>query len=429
MGDEARARARRMNAFLTSILVVLVVGSMVFMGYVISLAEFRPYVHPRGSVLLEVVNNTTRLTSEDDEEAGFLDTETTPAELRMKLLAVYLANDVEPELLRPMYGSQVASQDLDGNLTQAMNERRIYTNAECDPDGDGFIDDCDITGGWKFPNQVRGWLDLVDNTAAIARLLYPFRHFVAPGAYRHVVVQTCLQNLDNGTYFAFRGGTMEQEAYFSVPACFHLTSPLPEPVTIRDGDEVTVTLAYKLDGVLQTVPKGDVSLLTGEWTCAVSDADVNAVCVRIPAFTPTARRAISFPTRQDNASAAVAGTGAEEEEDGLSAGEAESERFDRECAVKWRVGMRAERTCIWPPREWRAPEMAILLVVMSVFGVIGVILKSTLEHLWQTGTAPSIGWALHGHSITPAASSALKGKGGPKGKAGGGAKDLTHFRI
>lgn len=56
------------GSYLVILLGALVAGSVSFMGYVVSLAEFRPRETPLASVLLQISNNTTR-----DEDGALAD--------------------------------------------------------------------------------------------------------------------------------------------------------------------------------------------------------------------------------------------------------------------------------------------------------------------------------------------------------------------
>mmetsp|Transcript_6847 Transcript_6847/g.17509 ORF Transcript_6847/g.17509 Transcript_6847/m.17509 type:complete len:474 (-) Transcript_6847:160-1581(-) len=397
------------GSYLVILLAALIAGSVSFMGYVVSLAEFRPLQVPIASALMEILNNTTRT-----DDGTFEDLSTTPVSMRMKLLAAYVANDVEPERRLPVYGEWIAPATPDGNLTLEMHERRIYTNSECDPDGDGLIDDCDITSEWKYPNQVSGWLELADESATIADRLNPYRQYITPGAYRYVVIQTCLENADNVTYLAFRGATMADDFYFRLPRCFHLATPLPEVVEIADGDEVTFSLAYKLDGLMRTFSLDQIAALTEEWTCFVEEGAASGVCITLPAFISTYRRSIRYPvqlgntTTEESVSAtATAGNTA-----------AEAEAFEKECSVKLSLAG-SLRLCLWPSRFWNWVVMLAIVLVMSVLGIISITLKTSLEHLWQTGTAPTIGrWPL-GRGKGSTRKSGSKHAAGNGGQTGG----------
>ena len=81
-----------------------------------------------------------------------------PASLRFKLMAVYLAEDVNATTLQPLYGARrgggvVADTGAgaEGELSSLQRKRRVWTHAACDPDGDGWIHDCDISAGEIHP--------------------------------------------------------------------------------------------------------------------------------------------------------------------------------------------------------------------------------------------------------------------------------------
>ena len=159
-----------------------------------------------------------------------------PASLRVKMMAVYLAEDVNATTLQPLYGARRKGvrpdmgAGVEGVLTQLQAQRRVWTHASCDPDGDGWIHDCDVSAGWKYRWLMRDWVDLALESPDP---FTPQRHEVrvppppvpppaspcpphpapAPpclqvpaGDYRFVVVQICLQNLENASTYAVFGG-------------------------------------------------------------------------------------------------------------------------------------------------------------------------------------------------------------------------------
>ena len=84
-----------------------------------------------------------------------------PESFQMKLIAVYLAEEINITTYAPIYDS---ARIRNGNqrarrrdsaaasfnplrspiITPEMRARRVWTHAQCDPDGDGEIYDCDI---------------------------------------------------------------------------------------------------------------------------------------------------------------------------------------------------------------------------------------------------------------------------------------------
>ena len=84
------------------------------------------------------------------------------ASLRFKLMAVYLAEDVNATTLRPLYGARIpgviadTGADFEGELSDLQRKRRVWTHAQCDPDGDAWIHDCDISAGWKYRWVMKG---------------------------------------------------------------------------------------------------------------------------------------------------------------------------------------------------------------------------------------------------------------------------------
>ena len=67
------------------------------------------------------------------------------ASLRIKLMAVYLAEDINATTLQPLYGARIRGVVPDtgagpeGEISPLQRLRRAWTHAACDPDGDGWI--------------------------------------------------------------------------------------------------------------------------------------------------------------------------------------------------------------------------------------------------------------------------------------------------
>ena len=77
-------------------------------------------------------------------------------------MAVYLAEDINATTLQPLYGARIPGVIADngagaeGQLSTLQRKRRVWTHAACDPDGDGWIHDCDISAGWKYRWLMKG---------------------------------------------------------------------------------------------------------------------------------------------------------------------------------------------------------------------------------------------------------------------------------
>jgi len=226
---------------------------------------------------------------------------------------VYLAEDINITTMEPIYGSSryttaepVTGQALlrprggkvEGLISEAQNARRVWTHPACDIDGDGIISDCDVSARWKYPKVVRTSIDL----SLQPNVVNPSKHRIPAGNYSFVVLQTCLENLDEEPLYSVRGAGMRVDHSWGganvsrgwPSKCFHLTKPFARPLRLEYGDEVVVTLSYSLYGSFRSAPFGDE--LRSDWECftPVDDPD-RRHCARLPAITPSVHRAGDNP--------------------------------------------------------------------------------------------------------------------------------------
>jgi len=231
-----------------------------------------------------------------------------PSSLKMKLLAVYLAEDINITTMEPIYGaSRYTTADpvtgqaplrprggkAEGLISKAQNARRVWTHPACDIDGDGITSDCDISARWKYPKVVSTSIDL----GVQPNMFNPSKHRVPAGNYSYVVLQTCLENLESEPLYSVRGAQMRVDHSWGganvsrgwPSKCFHLTKPFARPLRLEYGDEVIVTLSYSLLGSFRSVPFGDE--LRSDWECfAPADDPERRHCARLPAITPSVHR-------------------------------------------------------------------------------------------------------------------------------------------
>ncbi len=185
----------------------------------------------------------------------------TPTTFQMKLVAAYLAEDV------------------DGNQNNVGHTPMIYLNPECQ----GDIEHCDISAGTApdgrpIAHIVQNYFDFALPADQVNAALNAQSRKVATGSYKYVRVEFCknsgAENVKWGTADAgpieFRGGD-----------CV-VTVPIAPPISIGSGEAVTITLNYDLAGTVQTVssPFGPSCLGSGStWECFT-----------VPTFVPSATK-------------------------------------------------------------------------------------------------------------------------------------------
>jgi len=244
-----------------------------------------------------------------------------PAELKMKLLAVYLAEDINittQVVLRPR-----GDRDAKSLISTEQSARRVWTFPACDPGGRDEIGSADVWAPWKYVHMVNRF-DM-DLASVRPNPIAPMKHEVPVGVYHFAVFQTCLQNLGRANLYQVKaspgsttvhswGGSppnrtrfrMGQPSGAALSPCFQLTQPLASPLVISHGDDVTVTMAYSLQDSFRFQALGDEG---PAWSCyAPEEGDGDPIvplpsclrrasaeacskhCVRLPKFYPTFHR-------------------------------------------------------------------------------------------------------------------------------------------
>ena len=318
----AQGQVRHIAAFSIVYVAIIALIAVLWDGLAI---EFPP--RPLAAVWLRMCHNRTAWV-EFEQAASFLGNASSrvgsePRSLKLKLLAVYVAEGLNLTTHRPRYSADAdddAGAPMYGAISAAQDARRVWTHPACDPDGDGHIGDCDVSYPLKYRWQLRASLDLADAHPV------PFnavRHEVRAGEYSYVVLQTCLENAQNASLFEVVGGSMGEDERYSWRApppahgtagrCFFLARPLRTPLVLRHGDDALLTLTcararaidhprnstrnsptrslnphprrYDLAGTFREVPHGDE--LAEEWECFRTSATNATHCVRLPAMEPS----------------------------------------------------------------------------------------------------------------------------------------------
>lgn len=188
---------------------------------------------------------------------------------KMKLLAAYLA------------------EDLDENGANIGLSSMIYVNPECNND----LRHCDVStgdagGGEAVENIVETFFDFspgVDVNAALGAQALE----VAVGTYKYSRLEFCKQNEENVANVIWGGAFGEDTVpptEFERNACTYASAEMNPPLEVAEGDNIAVTLACDLSS--------SVFSLEPEETPQPSDhcVTVNATkyCFQMPNFVPSA---------------------------------------------------------------------------------------------------------------------------------------------
>ena len=199
----------------------------------------------------------------------------TPAVLGIKLVAVYIAEDVDP-----------VTQNNRGNTAM------IWLNGECADD----IEHCGPAS--TMQRVITTFFDFAQGTAAVNAALNGQGRKVEPGTYRYARVEFCKYGPGDQPNVRWQAGTMAAARGFTWGTCAVTSQPFASPLQLADGDSVEVTLAYDLAKVAMegTPPAGNGpgQLVDGtgaaRWFSDCVDHDGLRTCIDWPEFTPSAQK-------------------------------------------------------------------------------------------------------------------------------------------
>ena len=196
--------------------------------------------------------------------------------LRIKLIAVYLAQDVDAETMNNVGDTEM-----------------VWLNPECN----GDISGCNIDG-FALPQgpRITSYFDLARSTAEVNAELSSQDAPVSPGTYRYARIEMCKaygqSQADKPTLmWAAPGMTGEQP--FTSGDCGRTSLPFDPPLQLATGDSVAVTLGYDLSKAIVEGPPAQAGCtIAGEEghcyrACMMIDATTNA-CMDYPDFAPSA---------------------------------------------------------------------------------------------------------------------------------------------
>lgn len=201
--------------------------------------------------------------------------------LRLKMIAVYLAEDVDP-----------VSFDNVGQTAM------IWIHPQCD----GDISGCNVSGMELPANgpRVTEYFDLARPTEEVNAELSSSPADVPAGSYRFVRVELCKglggQTVADEPTMMWKGAGMPAELPFVSGDCARTSLPFDPPLELAAGDSVAVELGYDLNRAIVVAPAIQAQQCTrsddGEWRCFRACAEAGSgmrACMDFPDFAPTAR--------------------------------------------------------------------------------------------------------------------------------------------
>lgn len=186
----------------------------------------------------------------------------TPTIFKMKLVAAYLA------------------EDIDANQNNVGHTPMIYLNPECQ----GDIEHCDISAGTSpdgrtITHIVQNYFDFALPSDQVNAALNAQARKVATGTYKYVRVEFCKNS--SGAYNVQWGTADSGPIEFRGGDCV-VTVPISPPVSIGNDEAITITLNYDLAGTVQTGDSAFGASCTGSGT--------TRACFTVPTFVPSATK-------------------------------------------------------------------------------------------------------------------------------------------
>jgi hypothetical protein len=192
--------------------------------------------------------------------------ERAPTTFGMKLLAVYLAEDVDPTTQNNIGRTQL-----------------IYLNPVCDED----IGHCEISPGTNpqdgqpYTHLVTDFFDFAGSSAEVNAAIGAQQRPIEVTTYRYTRMEFCKGNEGHATNvrWAADGAAANEFVYGGCG----VTSAVMEPaLTVTANDQVTVTLSYDLATSVRDEGQRPSPGNSGPIDCR------NGACFALPSFTPSA---------------------------------------------------------------------------------------------------------------------------------------------
>ena len=210
--------------------------------------------------------------------------------LRLKLIAVYLAEDVDPVTMNNVGATEM-----------------IWLNPQCG----GDIGGCNVDGFTQPAGpRITDYFDLARPTAEVNAELNSQGAAVSPGAYRYARVELCKayggERMATVPTMMWAGPGMAAEQPFTSGDCGRTSLAFDPPLALAAGDSVEVTLGYDLGAAIVAGAPGSgygCSIAGhdepgGAPHCFRACVDVAAgsrVCMDFPDFAPSAATVAAAP--------------------------------------------------------------------------------------------------------------------------------------
>ncbi|HEY4177947.1 MAG TPA: hypothetical protein VGM90_13965 [Kofleriaceae bacterium] len=231
------------------------------------------------TVQLELANQTPIASARTTGGAQLLSDGT---ELQLKILSVYLAEDVDP-----------------ATMNNIGNNAMIWIAPECN----GVVDTCNVAGLAQPPGpRVTTYFDLARPTAEVNAQLAAQVLPIDAGSYRYARIEMCkvvgAETQPTIPTMLWAGPGIAEQSFTSGD-CGRTSLPFDPPLAIAGGDTIAVTLGYDLGrAIVSGAPAPDSRFgIAGELDASGSThafrscADASAsqrVCMDFPDFAPSA---------------------------------------------------------------------------------------------------------------------------------------------
>jgi len=231
------------------------------------------------SVKFQMSNDTAAARTTDGAAA------TDGVVLKLKLIAAYLAEDVDPTTMDNIGATEM-----------------IWLNPQCQDD----ISGCNVSGFTQPAGgpRITDFFDLARTNAEVNADLNSQAATITPGSYRYARIEMCKayapETQPTDPTLMWEGPGMTAEQPFTSGDCGRTSAAFDPPLVLAAGDSVAVTLGYDLSTSIVAgapAPNGAYSvagaLVDGQphyfRACEDLDAD-HRVCMDYPDFVPSAAK-------------------------------------------------------------------------------------------------------------------------------------------